>query len=57
MTEFFRGRFFGYEIQHIFPEQILNRLTEDARRADDFLNSIGFDIQARGNKFPTLLRW
>lgn len=54
MTEFFRGRFFGYEIQHILPEQILNRATQAAQNADDFLRSIDFNIQARGNKIPLL---
>jgi hypothetical protein len=45
-----RKRYLGYEIQHIFMEEILNGLTTEARDAKLLLAEIGFDIQSRGNK-------
>ena len=48
-----RGRLFGYEAHHIFPETVLTR--QDAAPARELLASIGYEIQAQGNKVPLLI--
>lgn len=50
-----RGRIFGFEIQHIIPEQVLTGTTPDAVAARAFLQSIGFNVEGRGNKVALLI--
>jgi hypothetical protein len=45
-----RKRYLGYEIQHVFMEEILTGDRLEARQAKLLLAEIGFDVQSRGNK-------
>jgi hypothetical protein len=45
-----RKRYLGYEIQHVFMEEILTGTSREAGEAKLLLAEIGFDIQSRGNK-------
>ena len=45
-----RGRVFGFEIQHIFPNQILTENSREAKNARALLASISFNLESRGNK-------
>jgi hypothetical protein len=45
-----RKRYLGYEVQHVFMEEINEPRTPAARNAQLLLAEIGFDIQSRGNK-------
>ena len=46
----YRGRVFGFEIQHLFPNEIISGDTVPAENARNLLSSIGFDVEWRGNK-------
>jgi len=45
-------RIFGFEIQHIFPNELLTN--PEAAEGRAFLQSIDFDFEARGNKIALL---
>ena len=49
-----RARFLGYEIQHIFAQEILTRNSDEARAARTLLTDIGFDLESRSNKIALL---
>ncbi|HZG09297.1 MAG TPA: hypothetical protein VEZ70_10005, partial [Allosphingosinicella sp.] len=49
-----RRRWLGYEVQHIFVQQIRNGTSDEAIAARTLLNSIGFNIESTGNKIALL---
>ena len=51
----YRGRVFGFEIQHLFPNAIISEDSVPAENARLLLSSIGFDVEWRGNKMPLLI--
>jgi hypothetical protein len=56
MSNTFRGRVLGYEIQHIFPSEIMASITPEALKAKAVLAKISFNIDARSNKIALLIR-
>ncbi|MEP3890297.1 MAG: hypothetical protein ABJN69_07500 [Hellea sp.] len=54
MTSESNARIFGYEIQHIFPREIINGSVQNEAIVR-FLTSIGFDIEGKSNKIALLI--
>jgi hypothetical protein len=55
MAEIERGRTFGFEVQHIFPNEILTSPSPAAMQARALLSAIGFNLESRGNKIALLI--
>src|SRR5262249_31235044 len=55
MSDWIRGRIFGFEIQHIIPSEVMSSTTAAAVKARQFLASVGFDVESRGNKIALLI--
>lgn len=51
----FNGKYFNFQIHHLIPEQILSGTGQTYERAADFLSSVDFDIESRGNKIALLI--
>jgi hypothetical protein len=55
MSNTFRGRVLGYEIQHIFPNEIMTSQNPNAIKAKAVLAKITFNLEARSNKIALLI--